>query len=389
MAEDYAPGPPPKEALDFFRSKGYTVGFDYRDVWKQEHAAAFTVAKAMSLDILQDIRGGLDAALAEGKTFQQFQKELRPLLEQKGWWGVKDTVDPKTGEKKKALLGSPRRLKTIYDANLRSALSAGQWDKAQRTKSVLPFFEYRLGPSENHRHSHEAIAGTILPVDDPFWDMYFTPNGYGCKCWLKQITKREADRKGGQSAAPKVEMKEWLNKRTGKVELVPKGIDPGWDVNPGKDRMESLLKSLGNKVEQAPAGIASGIVKSTVQSASFQQWMDKPAGNHPVGVLDKALQEQIKAKQKTVLFSPESINKQKEKHPELTFADYSLLPEMFAKGEVITQGDLKLIFFMKQGKLYKAVVKATADGAENYLVTFFITDSKEMERALKNGKKIR
>ncbi len=42
------------------------LGFSWQDVWKSEHAAGFTVAKAMDLDLLADIRSAVDQALAEG-----------------------------------------------------------------------------------------------------------------------------------------------------------------------------------------------------------------------------------------------------------------------------------------------------------------------------------
>lgn len=237
-------GPPPQEALDYFRSKGLAVGFDYRDVWRQEHAVAFTVAKAMTYDVLTAIRGEVDRALAEGRTYREFEKDMIPRLQQLGWWGKQNMIDPKTGLPVKAQLGSPRRLKTIYRANLRTARAAGQWERAQRTKEALPYFEYLLGPSERHRDEHAAIAGTILPVDDPFWDSHYPPNGWGCKCHLRQITRQEATRKGGESHRPNVPEREWLNKRTGEVERLPQGIDPGWDTSPGKARAEQANRKL-------------------------------------------------------------------------------------------------------------------------------------------------
>lgn len=87
---NFSAGPVPRDALDYFRDKDLRVGFDYRDVWDQEHAHAFTVAKAMKLDILDDIRAGLDEALAKGKTFRDFAAEVKPQLQKKGWWGVKE-----------------------------------------------------------------------------------------------------------------------------------------------------------------------------------------------------------------------------------------------------------------------------------------------------------
>ena len=32
-------------------------------------------------------------------------------------------------------------------------------------------------------------------------------------------------------------MVEYIDKRTGEIKEVPKGIDPGWDFNPGKSGM--------------------------------------------------------------------------------------------------------------------------------------------------------
>ncbi|MDQ7091767.1 MAG: phage minor head protein [Methylococcales bacterium] len=160
--------PVPKEALDYFNSKDLKIGFDYRDVWRAEHAYSFTVAKAMTVDILEDIQGAVSKAIKEGKTFHQFQKELKPILQQKGWWGRKDMRDPLTGEIKDVQLGSPRRLKTIYRANMRTARGAGKWERIQRTKAALPYLLYQLGPSEHHRPEHVAWDGIMLPADDPF-----------------------------------------------------------------------------------------------------------------------------------------------------------------------------------------------------------------------------
>ena len=46
----------PKEALDYIKNKNLKVGFSYKDVWNEEHATAFTVAKAMQIDVLSDLK---------------------------------------------------------------------------------------------------------------------------------------------------------------------------------------------------------------------------------------------------------------------------------------------------------------------------------------------
>ena len=52
----------PREAVEFFRSKGYHVAFSWKDTEALEHAGSFTVAKVAEMDILREIRGAADRA---------------------------------------------------------------------------------------------------------------------------------------------------------------------------------------------------------------------------------------------------------------------------------------------------------------------------------------
>jgi hypothetical protein len=133
----------PEDAIAYFRAKGLALGLDWRDVWGEEHAVAFTAAKAMSLDLLAEIRAAVDAALAEGQTLEQFREALAPLLIARGWWGRREVIDPLTGEVREAQLGSARRLQTIFDTNLRTAYAAGHWAEIQRTKADAPWLVHR------------------------------------------------------------------------------------------------------------------------------------------------------------------------------------------------------------------------------------------------------
>jgi uncharacterized protein with gpF-like domain len=251
------PGTLPKEALAFLKNKGLKPGFNYQDVWREEHGYGFTVAKAMQVDVLESIRGELVKALQEGRTLAQFKKDLTPALQRLGWWGQKEMTDPLTGEVKEVQLGSPRRLRTIYDTNMRQARAAGQWQRAERTKKALPYLKYELGPSKEHRPEHAAWSGMILPVDDPWWNTHMPPNGWGCKCRVRQITRWEFEKTGERlSNPPPDNPREWVNKRTGEVVMVPEGIDPGFDHNPGQDRQRQLNELIQGKLQAADPMIA-------------------------------------------------------------------------------------------------------------------------------------
>ncbi len=244
----------PKEALAWLNSKGLKPGFDYRDVWQAELSAAFTVAKMLNLDLLSDVKTLVSTALEAGQTFEQFRDALKPQLVNAGWWGVQLMDDPLTGETKPVQLGSEERIKTIYRTNMRTARAAGQWDRIDRTKRVMPYLIYQLGPAREHRAQHVSWNGICLPVDDDFWKTHFTPNGWGCHCWIRQVSNVEytqlVDAGSVTTTAPEIKYKKWVNKRTGEEQDVPVGIDPGWDYNPGKYRQQNLDLQLAKKQAQ-------------------------------------------------------------------------------------------------------------------------------------------
>lgn len=253
----------PKEALAWFKRKGIEPAFDYRDVWKEEHANAFTVAKMLNADLLVDVKQMVEQAIEDGQTFAQFRDVLKPMLVKSGWWGIQTMDDPQTQETKLVQLGSEGRIKTIYRTNMRTARAAGQWERIERTKRAMPYLLYQLGPSREHRIQHEKWNGTLLPVDDPWWFNHMPPNGWGCNCWIRQVSKYEAatlTKKGTISTtAPPDKDKQWTNKRTGEVETLPEGIEPGWNYNPGKARQAALNADLLKKETAMRQNLSMGL----------------------------------------------------------------------------------------------------------------------------------
>tara|TARA_R110002072_G_scaffold302699_2_gene487437 strand:+ start:3088 stop:4386 length:1299 start_codon:yes stop_codon:yes gene_type:complete len=236
---------PPKEALTYFRKKGYKIGFSWQDVWKEEHARAFTVAKAMRLDLLEDIRGAVDRALADGLTFEQFKKDLAPTLQQKGWWGKGMVFDPATGNLQLAQLGSSRRLRIIYDTNLRMARAAGQWQRIERIKHRRPYLWYRPVQDGRTRPHHLDKRTVILPVDHPFWNEWYPPNGWRCRCSVVQLSDRDLRRRdlkvSDPGDLPPLPRKNVVNGRTGELENIPVGIDKGFNYNVGREHMRGIV----------------------------------------------------------------------------------------------------------------------------------------------------
>lgn len=250
---------PPEEALRFFRSKGLATGFAWEDVWQEEHARAFTVAKAMQREVLEDIRAALDDALAEGRTLAQFREELTPVLQARGWWGRQEMEDPLTGETREVQLGSPRRLRTIFETNMRSAYQAGRWERIQRVKTAMPYLRYVATMDGRTRPEHRAWHGTVLPVDDPWWDTHYPPCGFRCRCTVTQMNGRTLERRGFEvtETPPRFPPRTYTNRRTGEVTTIEGGISPGFNFNVGKAYLDGVTP---RPLPDGPAG-PDGVVE--------------------------------------------------------------------------------------------------------------------------------
>ena len=190
----------------------------------------------------------MDSAIADGHGFQHFADNLRPILARKGWWGEKLVRDPRTGKMVRAQLGSLRRLRTIFDTNISTAYAAGKWDRIQRLKDRMPYLRYVAVQDGATRPEHAAWHDTVLPIDDPWWETHYPPNGWGCRCTVAQLDADDLERYGlalTQGTPPYSspgDVRPWRNKRTGKVHQVPRGIDPGWDHNVGAAGLEPAFQ---------------------------------------------------------------------------------------------------------------------------------------------------
>lgn len=242
---DYAPLVP-EAAVRFLKNKGYKIGFNWTDVWKREHQIAFTVAKAMKIDLLQDIKQSLEDALEKGVPFQQWQKNIRPILQQKGWWGKKTMTNPHTGLPEEVQLGSPRRLSIIYDTNVRMAYAAGHWEALEENKKAAPYLRYVCVMDGKTREEHRRWHNTVLPIDDPFWETHYPPNGWRCRCSVIALSKYDLEKQG-------LSVTEQPDNGT-------RGIAAGFDYNVGKDRVrhfapsydESLPQTFQNRDDELP-----------------------------------------------------------------------------------------------------------------------------------------
>ena len=190
----YAVKLPPHRAIEYFRSKGYAITWEWKESLAEANAKAFTVAKATKMEVLRTIRGEMDKAISEGVAFHSFQKELRPKLQKLGWWG-KRVLEAPDGTAELVQLGSVNRLKTIFRTNLNTAYNAGRYKQqlalAKSGISKREYWQYLAVMDSRTRPAHRDLHGKVFHYTDPFWDTFYPPNGWNCRCRVRALTKRQ------------------------------------------------------------------------------------------------------------------------------------------------------------------------------------------------------
>ena len=260
---------PPAAAIAFFERKGFKISWDWQEVWRHAHSQSFTVAKVTRLDVLTDIHHALLDDLKNGGSFSAFKDKLQPLLEAKGWWGKQEQVNRQTGEIRTVTYGTPWRLETIYETNMQSAYMAGRYHGMMAAKQYAPWWEYSAVMDSRTRPTHAALNGRVFRFDDPFWDSWYPPNGFRCRCRVIPRTDIEQQRGDFQTSSgagrmqtitqsvkkpegkiAKVQVTGYKDPVTGKV-LTP---DMGFDYNPGA-ASSRLQRLYDDKLQAAPADL--------------------------------------------------------------------------------------------------------------------------------------
>ena len=75
-----------------------------------------------------------------------------------------------------------------YNHAVGTSLMAAKWHEFEQDGDRYNL-QYRTAGDGHVREEHALLHGTTLPPSDPFWDMYYPPNGWNCRCTVEQVLK--------------------------------------------------------------------------------------------------------------------------------------------------------------------------------------------------------
>ena len=244
------------------------------------HATAFTVAKTAKMDVLSDIYSSVVDAAEQGRTLEEFSRELAPVLQRKGWWGRQEVKNPE-GETQSVQLGSPHRLKTIYLTNMQSAYMAGRYAEMMDSIDTHPYWQYVAINDSRTRETHRMMHNRVYAADDPVWDTLYPPLDFRCRCRVKPLSRSAGE--GRVQPRPTLETitvdigsnpytgEERYAQRTG-IRINNKFIAPnaGFNANQGKSMLSRVAQITIDKAQATHPDIARIALKTMMGNDRFK-----------------------------------------------------------------------------------------------------------------------
>jgi SPP1 gp7 family putative phage head morphogenesis protein len=222
--------PEPVLAEQFLEKKIDTPTEKWDELKWGEHAHAFTVAHSNEAAVLDTIHGLMNKAIREGRGYQEFKNGMLDMMKATGWYGG-------AGHTEKDVRYINWRIKIIYETNMRTAYMQAQYRKQLQEAVLRPIWVYQSQLSgRNRRQEHIALHGSAYRYDDPVWNKYYPPNGWGCQCYVTTKSEAGAERDGikaGDSSG----------------ETLPE-IDETWAYNAGREALAPNFNKYKNLSEE-------------------------------------------------------------------------------------------------------------------------------------------
>lgn len=123
------------------------------------------------------------------KSFQQLN-EVSSLLRDEKTGGFKSFERFKTDVLKIDNTYNRNYLNAEYNFAVSSCQMAVKWQDFEQNADEYNL-QYRTAGDDKVRADHQALNGTTLPIDDPFWNSFLPPLDWNCRCTVVEVLKNK------------------------------------------------------------------------------------------------------------------------------------------------------------------------------------------------------
>lgn len=166
-----------------------------RDLEPKLKAQAFFSARVAEAHILEHLRSVTDAYSRGEMGLGEARNRLKEFLQAEGY-------DPHQAGLRN--LASTARLNLILKQNAAMAHAAAEWKRMNtpEARKVFPYVRYHARSDRKTRSAHSELDGRIFSKDDPFLKTHTPPWEFNCRCYLEEITEKEAQRHSAMIQTP-------------------------------------------------------------------------------------------------------------------------------------------------------------------------------------------
>lgn len=151
--------------LNYFRTR---EDVDIAQLQKRYKTLSFDIVSKVSDSIKKDLADTTRKLIESGSHVREAKQILGAKFAE---YGLKPA--------------SKSQIETIFRTHTQIAYSVGKWRAEHHDpliQNALWGYRYVTAHDDRVRPSHEALDGVTLPKDHPFWQMFYPPNGWNCRC---------------------------------------------------------------------------------------------------------------------------------------------------------------------------------------------------------------
>lgn len=216
----------PAEAIKYWTGKTAVSSKEFQSMNSQARTRAFAVSGLAQLDQVGTVQDAISSALANGENLSRFKGRISEILETQGWIG------------KRAW-----RVENIFRTNVQSAYMAGRFSQMKRVAKRRPYWQLVAVKDRRTRQTHLAVDGLVYPHDHPFWQTWYPPNGFACRCVVITLSERQVQARGLQVQSEIPDTIRLVDPETGMETIINPVPDRGWATNIGEDWLAGLAPS--------------------------------------------------------------------------------------------------------------------------------------------------